>query len=267
MPKVQPTLYLPHGAGPCFFMDWNMGPPDTWDRMAEWLRGIPASLPEAPTAMLVVSAHWEQPVHTVTSNRAPPLLYDYSGFPQHTYEIAWPAPGSPSLSTRVMELLSAAGIESSADDSRGFDHGVFIPMKLGYPGADVPTVQLSLKTGLDAAEHLALGRALQPLRSEGVFIVGSGMSYHNMRGFGQASSLEASRQFDAWLAETVTLEASARDARLRDWKQGPSATACHPREEHLIPLMVCAGAAGDDRGVRVFDDQVMSVAVSAHRFG
>lgn len=244
-----------------------MGPSDTWNRTGSWLQDISRTLPAKPTALLVVSAHWEQPVPTVTSAAAPPLVFDYGGFPPHTYELTWPAPGEPNLASRVTELLAAAGIDSGTDASRGFDHGVFIPLKLAYPDARVPTVQLSLQAGLDAQAHLAMGRALAPLRREGVFIVGSGMSYHNMRGFGRPSSLDESRLFDDWLRETVALPAAQRDERLTHWQRGPAARECHPREEHLLPLMVCAGAAGGDVGVRAFHDEVMGVSVSAHRFG
>jgi aromatic ring-opening dioxygenase catalytic subunit (LigB family) len=214
-----------------------------------------------------VSAHWEAPVPTVTTSAAPPLLYDYYGFPPHTYELKWPAPGAPELASRVRHLLSGAGFESGEDGKRGFDHGVFVPLKLSYPEAQVPTVQLSLRAGLDPAEHLAMGRALAPLRDEGVFLVGSGMSYHNMRGFNGASSHEPSARFDAWLGEVAKEEPSKRDTALAAWTKAPSARECHPREEHLLPLMVVAGAAGNDRGKTVFHDEVMGVAVSAVRFG
>jgi aromatic ring-opening dioxygenase catalytic subunit (LigB family) len=263
----QPSLYLPHGGGPCFFMEWTMGPPDTWNRMAEWLRGIPGSLPEPPTALLVVSAHWEAPVPTVTSSSETPLLYDYGGFPAHTYQLQWPAPGSPDLAARVQRLLASAGIAAAADARRGFDHGVFIPLKVAYPTPSIPTVQLSLRAGLDPLEHLAMGRALAPLRDEGVLIVGSGMSYHNMRGFMAPRTAEVSARFDDWLATTVAAEPSARDAALARWSSAPLARECHPREEHLLPLMVAAGAAGADVGERVFRDQVMGAVVSAVRFG
>jgi aromatic ring-opening dioxygenase catalytic subunit (LigB family) len=262
-----PTLYLPHGGGPCFYMDWTMGPADTWDRMAAWLRGLAATLPARPTAMIVVSAHWEAPVPTVQTAAAPPLLYDYYGFPPATYQLTWPAPGAPALAERVRGLLADAGMDSAGDGERGFDHGVFVPLKLVFPDADIPTIQLSLRRGLDPAEHLAIGRALGPLRDEGVYLVGSGMSYHNMARFNRKSSLAPSQRFDGWLAETVALAASQRDARLTAWSEAPAARDCHPREEHLLPLMVVAGAAGDDAGRVVFRDQVMGVAVSALEFG
>lgn len=157
-----PTLYIPHGGGPCFFMDWTLGPADTWNRMAAWLRGLPASLPAPPTAILVISAHWEECVPTVLASQAPPLLFDYYGFPAHTYALTWPAPGSPDLAARVQGLLTAAGIPSGRELHRGFDHGVFVPLKVAFPAAQVPTVQLSLRADLDAAAHLAIGRALAP---------------------------------------------------------------------------------------------------------
>lgn len=266
-PARMPTLYIPHGGGPCFFMDWKMGPPDTWDRMAAWLRGLAGSLPAEPKALLVVSAHWETPEVTLLTGARPPLYFDYYGFPKHTYELQWPAPGAPELAKRVEGLLSQAQIPVRSDAERGFDHGVFVPLLLSWPDAQIPTLQLSLKRGLDPAWHVALGKALQPLRDEGVFIIGSGMSYHNMRGFNRAQSLAESKRFDAWLAETVTLESGPREERLANWQDAPAARACHPREEHLLPLMVIAGAAGADPGKVDFSDQVMGVQVSAHRFG
>jgi len=249
-------------------MDWSpMGPKDTWDRVAAFLRGLDASLPARPKALLVISGHWEAPVARVTTARRPSLIYDYSGFPAHTYALTWPAPGSPELAARVQQLLEEAGVDSGADETRGFDHGVFVPLKVVYPEAQVPTVQLSLRTGLDPAAHLAVGRALAPLRDEGVLILGSGMSYHNMRAFRTSAAREPSARFDAWLTEAVAEERTARDAALIAWTQAPAARESHPREEHLMPLMVAAGAAGDDRGRSVLRDEVMGAVVSAFRFG
>jgi aromatic ring-opening dioxygenase catalytic subunit (LigB family) len=253
-----PTFYLPHGGGPCFFMDWN--PPDTWTRMAEFLRGLDGTLAERPRALLVISAHWEAPLPTVMTSAAPPLYYDYYGFPPHTYQLKWPAPGSPALAQRVRALLAHSGIESAEDGARGFDHGVFIPLKLSYPEAQLPTVQLSLKEGLDPAAHLAMGRALAPLREEGVLIIGSGMSYHNMRGFGRTQALAQSQAFDDWLKDAVV-----DPEKLQAWQSAPMAREVHPREEHLIPALVAQGAGGP--GKIVFRDQVMGVVVSGAQFG
>jgi aromatic ring-opening dioxygenase catalytic subunit (LigB family) len=260
-----PVIYVPHGGGPWPFVDLGFGDPAEFGRLASYLRGL-GELPR-PRAVLAVSAHWEERVPTVMTSARPPMLYDYYGFPPNAYEIQWPTPGAPELASRVRSLLSSAGIESAEDASRGFDHGTFVPLKLAFPDANVPTIQLSLQRGLDAVTHLAIGRALAPLRDEGVLIVGSGMSYHNMRGFGRASSLTDSQAFDGWLGDTVALPAAERDARLTAWSTAPSARACHPREEHLLPLMVVAGAAGADRGTTPYRDALMGVRVSAAQFG
>jgi aromatic ring-opening dioxygenase catalytic subunit (LigB family) len=262
-----PTFYIPHGGGPCFFMEWTMGPRDTWDRTAAFLRGLPNALPAAPTALLVVSAHWESAVPTVTASSAPALIYDYAGFPPHTYSLTWPAPGSPELAHRVVALLARASIPAAMDGERGFDHGTFIPLKVAYPEASVPTVQLSLKRGLGPSEHLALGRALEPLRAEGVLLIASGMSYHDMRGFMTSRGREDSERFDTWMRTAVAMPESERSAQLADWASAPAARRCHPREEHWMPLLVAAGAAGEDAGTCVFSDVVMGVRVSALRFG
>jgi len=256
-----PAFYIPHGAGPCFFMEWTRGPADTWARTEAFLRGLVDGLPERPSAILVVSGHWEAPVFTVGSGAAPGLIFDYYGFPEHTYALTFPAPGSPALAGRVRELLAGAGIASTEDAERGFDHGVFVPLLLMTPEADIPVVQLSLKATLDPAEHLAAGRALAPLRDEGVLIVGSGMSWHNMRGFSPAYTA-ASAEFDAWLAEAVK-----DPAALARWAQAPNGRLAHPREEHLAPIFVAAGAADGEPARAVFRDTVMDVVVSAFQFG
>lgn len=264
-----PALYIPHGGGPCFFMEWTAGPPDTWDRMGAWLRQLGGSIGAAPKAIVVISARWEEEQFTVTGNAHPPLLYDYYGFPEHTYRIQYPAPGSPALAKRIGDLLSGAGIRAQIDPERGFDHGVFIPFKLIYPLAELPVVQLSLKAGLDPEAHIEAGRALEPLRREGVLIVGSGMSYHNLNSFFRSRGpIAASDQFDAWLTQAACApEADERNDALRRWAQAPGARASHPREEHLLPMMVAAGAAGADAGTKIFSDRVMGSTVSAFRFG
>ena len=265
--ELLPTLFIPHGGGPCFFMEWTMGPANTWDRMAAWLGGLGRRYPTVKT-LLVISAHWEEEVVTVQSSEHPPLLFDYHGFPPHTYELSWPAPGSPALVGKVETLLLAAGFGSRRDPERGFDHGAFVPLKVAFPDAKLPTVQLSLHASLDAGTHLAIGRALAPLRAEGVLIVGSGLSFHNTRAFqGRGDSLMRSRQFDAWLGETCSGRGKKRSSALTLWHEAPSARFCHPREEHLLPLMVAAGAAEDEPGRRTFDDEVMGVQISGFEFG
>jgi aromatic ring-opening dioxygenase catalytic subunit (LigB family) len=259
-----PVVYLPHGGGPWPFVDLGFG---NTDDLAEYLRSVRAVPRTPPKALLVVSAHWEEPRPTVMTSTAPPMLYDYYGFPPESYRITWPAPGSPAVAARVRELLGKAGFQTGEDPKRGFDHGTFIPLKLTYPDANVPTVQLSLKAGLDPAEHLAMGRALAPLRDEGVFIIGSGMSFHNLRAFRDPRSQPVAEEFDAWLRETAALEPNERDTRLAAWSRAPSARLAHPREEHLLPLMVIAGAAGSDRGTTAYNGTFAGLRLSAYHFG
>jgi aromatic ring-opening dioxygenase catalytic subunit (LigB family) len=261
-----PTLYIPHGGGPCFFMEWP-DDPHTWDQMGDFLRQLGDSIPR-PKAIVVISAHWETAEFTVTSHPQPPLLFDYYGFPAHTYELKYPAPGSPELALRIQELLSAADIPCHADAQRGFDHGVFIPLLLVYPDADIPIVQLSLKTGLDPNIHLRAGQALSSLKDEGVLIIGSGMSFHNMQGFFKGGFAHPSQQFDQWLsAAIVQTSIEARNSMLSEWVNAPGALASHPRSEHLLPLMVSAGAAGDQIGRKIFETQVKDSTISAFSFG
>lgn len=260
-----PTLFIPHGGGPCFFMDWP-GDPHMWDRMADFLRELHTSIGTRPKAILIVSGHWEEEAFTVGTAAHPELIYDYYGFPAHTYQLDYAAPGAPELALRVQALLDEAGLPTRTDAQRGWDHGVFIPLKIMFPQADIPVLQLSMKKGLDPEEHLRAGAALQTLRDEGVLIIGSGMSFHNMRGFSPAFH-EASAEFDDWLATMATQPQESRSAMLQDWQNAPHARQVQPHPDHLLPLMVAAGAAGADAGARVFQDTVMNVVVSALAFG
>ncbi|HEY3446242.1 MAG TPA: class III extradiol ring-cleavage dioxygenase [Myxococcales bacterium] len=262
-----PVAFVPHGGGPWPFVDVGMGEPQELEALALYLRSLHVVPKTAPKALLMISAHWEERVPTVMLSPRPPMLYDYSGFPPESYEITWPAPGDPRLAGRVRELLGAAGFETGADADRGFDHGAFVPLKLAWPLADVPTVQLSLIRGLDPEAHLAMGRALSPLRDEGVFIIGSGMTYHDLRGFFGGRAGPVSATFDAWLRDAATHEPRERDRLLAQWSKAPAARQAHPREEHLIPLMVIAGAAGEDRGSVAFQGSVMGARLSAYHYG
>ncbi|MGV2130290.1 DODA-type extradiol aromatic ring-opening family dioxygenase [Agrobacterium vitis] len=269
-----PVYFIPHGGGPWPFMDFpkdeqGKGP---WDDLAAFLQGLPADLGVTPKAILIVSGHWEkEPQVTVSTAAAPGMLYDYYGFPAHTYEITYPAKGDPALATHVRALLQQAGIASAEDDSRGFDHGVFIPLMVAYPDADVPVVMLSLKNTLDAESHLEIGKALQSLRDDNVLIIASGMSYHNMPMFRRrdADHEAVAKRFDDWLTAAVELpDPDARAAKLSLWDQNPDALACHvPDHDHLVPLFVAAGAAGADKGVRTFNGLALGKAYSGYRFG
>ncbi len=244
-------------------------PPKTWDKMAAYLRGIPASVGTRPKAVLVVSGHWDAEVPTVSTAARHSLLYDYYGFPEHTYKLTYPAPGDPDLADCVRDLLGKAGITSQRDHQRGLDHGVFIPFLLIYPNADIPIVQLSLRSDLDAAAHIAIGRALQPLREKGILIVGSGMSFHNMRSFKSPGEGDAeAAAFDQWLTAAATDSTPAvRNEKLSAWTAAPGALMSHPDPDHLLPLHVVAGAAGADAGRHIYQDQIFGKAISAYQFG
>ncbi|MCB9892916.1 MAG: dioxygenase [Planctomycetes bacterium] len=261
-----PVHFVPHGGGPWPFVDLPMFDKAGQPELAAFLRDLPAALPERPKALLVISAHWEARVPTVMTSPRPPMLYDYYGFPPESYEIVWPAPGDPALAARVRELLHTAGFESAEDPERGFDHGTFVPLKLSFPAADVPTVQLSLIGDLDPARHIALGRALAPLRDEGVVIIGSGMSYHDLRGFFR-DPREVSQTFDAWLQKAVTAEPAQRNELLIHWAKAPAARQAHPREEHLMPLMVTAGAAEQDTATIPYTGTFANARITGVRFG
>lgn len=266
MPSRMPVVFLPHGGGPWPFVDVGFGGRGELDELATFLRSI-AKLPTSPPrALLVVSAHWEERAATVMTSPHPPMLYDYDGFPPESYQITWPAPGDPALADRVRTLLEQRGFSTADDAQRGFDHGTFVPLKLAYPEAEVPVVQLSLIEGLDPAEHVRMGQALAPLRDEGVFIVGSGMTYHNLRAFSPRAAPVAAA-FDSWLQGTATLDEEARNRGLVNWERAPAARAAHPREEHLLPLMVIAGAAGPDRGRVAYRGSLLGLRLSAYCFG
>jgi aromatic ring-opening dioxygenase catalytic subunit (LigB family) len=262
-----PTYFISHGGGPWPWMKNEMGA--TYDKLEASLADMPRQIGRTPKAILMVSAHWEAPAFTVMGNPRPPMIYDYGGFPPHTYQVHYDAPGSPALAQRVQSLIAAAGLPVQIDTERGFDHGMFSPMAAMYPKADVPVVQLSLRRGLDPAEHLALGRALAPLRDEDVLIVGSGLSYHNLRNFGpQAHGV--SKAFDDWLQQAVVQgPPGERAQRLVDWPAAPAARMAHPREEHLIPLMVAVGAAEDEPGALSYHEDAFmgGLVVSSFRFG
>lgn len=260
-----PTYYIPHGGGPWPFMPERAA---ALGSLTAYLRGLQADAGAAPRAFVVVSGHWEEPVPTISSRRDYAMLYDYYGFPRETYEIQYPAPGSPEVAAQVVDALGAAGFTTATDRERGYDHGVFVPFSLVAPEATIPVVPVSLVAGLDPAQHLAAGRALAPLRDDGILIVGSGMSFHNLRAlYGGADVLSRSQRFDAWLNDAVTGDPAQRDARLTGWASAPEARFAHPREEHLLPLMVAAGAAGGDRGTRDYNDVIMGAATSGFRFG
>ncbi len=188
------------------------------------------------------------------------MFYDYYGFPPKTYTVQYPAPGAPGKAAQIAQMLGNAGIPASINPTRGYDHGHFIPLLMMYPQADIPTLQLSLIRGLDPERHLQLGEALRPLLDENVLVIGSGFSFHNMSAFSwhpNGKPDPANDAFQDWLIKTNTepLYNATRNALL-NWEYAPSARYCHPREEHLLPLLVCAGLAQSPAEV-LFDDQIL----------
>ena len=261
-----PTYFVSHGGGPWPWMKDQYGA--AYDRLEASLRAMRADNAGRVRALLVVTSHWETPGFMVSSGAAPGMIYDYGGFPPHTYRIAYPAPGDPALAQRVAALLTAAGHPAGQDPERGFDHGTFSMLYPAYPEASTPVVQLSLRRDLDPLAHVEAGRALAPLRDEGVLLIGSGLSYHNLRQFGP-SGAAASRAFDGWLQQTMAREPAARTDALLKWSGAPMARVAHPREEHLLPLMVAAGAAEGEPAACVYheEDFFGSLTVSSFRFG
>lgn len=248
-------VYFSHGGGPLPILGDK-----SHQAMVDFMRELPSQLTR-PDAILVVSAHWEEQAATLMGAQNPAMFYDYYGFPEAAYDITYPAPGNPELAQRVAALLAKNGVPARIDPERGFDHGLFIPLKMMYPQADIPSLQLSLLRGLNAAAHIALGKALRELMRENILVIGSGFSFHNMRAFswqGNGAPDPANDAFQDWLIETCTgpLPQSEREQRLTEWEKAPSARYCHPREEHLLPLHVCLGMA-DKTAKLVFDDRIL----------
>jgi aromatic ring-opening dioxygenase catalytic subunit (LigB family) len=254
-----PTYFISHGGGP---WPWIPQMRQTFTNLEASLKQMVADLPERPRAVLSISGHWEEDAFAVMGSAEPPMVYDYYNFPPHTYEITYPSPGAPELAARTAALIAGAGLPTRIDTQRGYDHGTFVPLFVMFPEAEVPVYQVSLRHGYAPADHVALGRALSPLRDEGVMIVGSGLSYHNLRLFGPGAK-EPSEAFDAWLNETLQREPEARMAALMDWESAPYARVCHTEEDHLVPLFAALGAAQTATATRIYHDVGLMGGVTA----
>ncbi|WP_417447014.1 DODA-type extradiol aromatic ring-opening family dioxygenase [Kangiella sp.] len=235
--------FLSHGGGPLPLL----GDP-AHQEMVDALQLLAKDIPK-PDAILVFSAHWEESEVSIIGNSKASLYYDYYGFPDESYHIQYPVKNDSKLANKVHSLLESKGIASHFENSRGLDHGVFVPLKIMYPEADIPCIQVSLLASLDPEEHIKLGRALRSLLSSNVLIIGSGFSFHNLKAFFGASDQQSrllNESFDEWLTETcmsASLHEFERAERLMEWQNAPGALYCHPREEHLIPLHICYGLA------------------------
>jgi len=255
--EEMPTFFLSHGGGPCFFLESNTPPMSEMDKNSDvdrWYKTFAANfVTTKPSAILVISAHWEEAVVHVQSKAKPSLYFDYYGFPPHTYELTYPSPGNPQLAKKVVDLLTSANIKAQLDDKRDYDHGIFVPLKVMYPNADIPVVGMSLVSGLDPDLHFRIGQALQPLRKEGVLIVGSGFATHNT--VASFSDNNWAAPWVDWLSKVVTKSSDPSELRrnLVQWSAAPQARKAHPREEHLIPLHVAAGAGGGKNAEIILD--------------
>jgi aromatic ring-opening dioxygenase catalytic subunit (LigB family) len=266
-PKL-PTYYLSHGGGP---WPWMMATTGHLYRVLDAsFKQMKAELGTAPKAILVVSAHWEEDVFTFSTAARPGMVYDYYNFPPETYQITYPAPGLPELGERAAALLAAGGMASATDAARGFDHGTFSMLQALYPEATLPVVQMSIRRDFDPAAHVEAGRLLATLRDEGVLILGSGLSFHNLRAMGNPAAHAPSHAFDAWLQDSlIARTGQERVERLLHWEQAPAARLVQPREDHLMPLHVAAGAAESEAGRLTYheDDFFGGLAASSFQFG
>lgn len=257
------TAYISHGGGPLPLLEMQSRDagklPRNHSEMIEALKAFSAELPK-PDAIIVVSAHWEASEVRVTAHPQPPIIYDYYGFPEEAYSLNYPAKGEVSLATSLVNGLAEQGIDVRGDTTRGFDHGMFIPLSIMYPDGDIPCIQVSITSDLNAAKHIELGQALRKVAEAGlvtssentntafrhILVLGSGSSFHNMQGFfdSSTSAVRKATRFNNWLQTTLqssVYSENDRKSRLIDWLNAPDARYAHPREEHLMPLHVCYG--------------------------
>ncbi|HSG57018.1 MAG TPA: class III extradiol ring-cleavage dioxygenase [Paracoccaceae bacterium] len=267
MTTTLPAYFLSHGGGPWPWLMARDGSP--FDALDASLKDLRRELGDRPRAVLLVSAHWEEAVFSFSGAARPPMLYDYYNFPPEMYAIRYDAPGEPALAARAAALLEAGGMAARIDPARGFDHGTFSLMQAIWPEADMPVVQMSIRTDYDPAAHIAAGHLIASLRDDGVAIIGSGLSYHNLRNMGPQAA-GPSRAFDHWLQTSLLGKPAAmRETDLVHWTAAPAARLAHPREDHLLPLMVAAGAAREDPATLAYHEDAFlgSMAVSSFRFG
>ncbi|MBN21407.1 MAG: dioxygenase [Bdellovibrionaceae bacterium] len=262
--KKQPVFFLSHGGGPWPWLKKEM---PYFEKLEQFLIEIPKTLPEVPKAIIVISGHWEEKEFTVMGNPNPPMVYDYFGFPEFTYHIDYPSSGDPDLALKIKKLLNEMGMVAEIDHERGYDHGVYSILYPMYPSANVPVIQISLKSSFDPEEHIQMGKSIASLREEGVLILGSGNSYHNMKM--PLDGIEHSNVFDQWLQNSLTIQdEEERKSKIIHWENAPFARKVQPREDHFMPLMVALGAGLSDSTSVVYEDRLLGkFAVSGFRFG
>ncbi|MHC8332070.1 DODA-type extradiol aromatic ring-opening family dioxygenase [Pseudomonas sp. LB3P25] len=232
-----PSLYISHGSPMLALEPGASGPA---------LARLAAELPK-PKAIVIVSAHWESNELRVSGNPQPETWHDFGGFPQALFDVQYPAPGDPQLAAEVVELLKANGLPAAIDAKRPFDHGVWVPLSLMYPQADIPVVQVSLPTRGGPALQTRVGNALASLREHGVLLIGSGSITHNLRELDWHAGTESvepwAQAFRDWMIEKL---AANDETALHDYRQqAPNAVRNHPSDEHLLPLYFARGAGGN----------------------
>jgi aromatic ring-opening dioxygenase catalytic subunit (LigB family) len=250
------VIYFSHGGGPLPIL----GDP-THKKMIDFMKDLPSKI-NRPDAIIVFSAHWEEDIITVQSGKNPDIMYDYYGFPKEAYSLEYPCVGSEELAKKISKLLDGNNIKNLLDGDRPYDHGSYIPLKMMYPEANIPVIQVSLNHNLDPLSHLELGKALRPLLEENILIIGSGFSYHDMSGFdfrGRNKEDSLNDKFQDELIRQCCIEENydKRWNSFENWEEFPGARYCHPREEHLLPLLVCIGLS-DGTGTKIFDDYILS---------
>ncbi|KAJ8319092.1 hypothetical protein KUTeg_004183 [Tegillarca granosa] len=277
METTQPVIFLSHGAGPSYYMSKSDNPIfaglDKDSKAADFLRNLKSNAKlKLPRAVLVLSAHWEEPVCTVNTATNPSLYYDYGGFPQEMYKLQWPVPGAPEIARKVKDLLQSKGIRCNENNKRGLDHGVFVPLKLVFPEANIPVqriltvFQVSLLKNLKMSDHLAIGEALTDLTKEGILIIGSGFATHNGGRPGNQVP-DWALQFRKWLHDVFTnpnYTADERKNKLLSYSSEPSFSLAHMPCEHFLPLAMTCATAGYVAGKILYSEFVMQSLLNEH---
>lgn len=251
MQNLPKSVFISHGGGPLPLLGDSRH-----KEMVAALKELGKTLPR-PQSILVISAHWEEKIPSVTTSAKPEMIYDYYGFPAESYEIKYPCSGNPDLAENILSRLKDRNIKSRPDSERGIDHGAYVPLKIMYPDADIPVVQMSMLSTLDPLQHIESGKALQGLNEQGVLVIGSGFSFHNMQAFfaqGNEETRKMNAGFEQWVFDVChnpDYSESQRQSMLCNWELAPGARYCHPREEHLLPLHVCYGAAQSASSQRI----------------
>ncbi|KAK3089079.1 hypothetical protein FSP39_000599 [Pinctada imbricata] len=272
MSKSQPVIFLSHGGGPSYYLSSQDMPifkgMDKDSTAAQYLQNLSRNAGlSKPDAIVVLSAHWEEPVCSVLSNPRPSLYFDYEGFPPETYKLTWPVPGSPQVANKVEGLLQGEGIRTRQEKSRGLDHGVFVPLKLAFPDADIPVLQVSLLQNLDMKDHLAIAEALSPLSAENILLVGSGFTTHGGMWKWETKPQPWLLHYQTWLHDVLfnpSYSAKERKDKILKYSSVPNFQKAHKRIEHFLPMMMASAAANYRPGKVIFSEFLGDTMLNEH---